>query len=540
MRLVVASRQRAQEDLSWTIEACSREYPDRIAIIDAEQNIQRTYTEFEENTCRIANLLWALGVRPGDNFGLLMQNSTEFLEILFGAAKIGATAVLVNRRLTAAEMAYELEDSSSVGLIYSSRFDDSVAELRSLLATSRWWCRSGSEPTNSQPSSDYDLKSLAAEASDRFEPLADVELAEAGWVIIYTSGTTGKPKGVVLTQSGVVAANNLSKRFLWSRYGAALLPAVRSLVTAGMNHIGGLCTSSAPVLADGGTLIVLDEFDPRKTLRAIEKYRVNLAFSVGTMWNSVVEENLKDYDLSSLRVVGTCISPHTDHQLRQLSEGLGAEVYYMFGQTETTTGLITTRHTADLWERPGTVGRPYGYTNVRIVSAAGEVVPAGEVGELQYRGPTLFREYYGRSEETKNAFEDGWFKSGDLVRADADGYLYFVDRLKDMVKTGGLNVFTIEVEQVLVQHPDVRDAAVAGIPDSKWGEAVTAFVVPAAGTTPDADALIAYCKQHLAHYKVPKRIEFVPEIPVNSLGKKLKRKLVSALLSPPETAEAGT
>jgi acyl-CoA synthetase (AMP-forming)/AMP-acid ligase II len=512
------------------LEVLSREYPDRVAIVDAEQDIRRTYAQFAERANRVADALWRIGVRPGDNFGLLMHNCAEFLEVLYGAAKIGATAVLVNRRLSVAEMAYELEDSESVGLIYSSRFADSAAELRARIDRPLWWCASGESPA---PGSgrQYELETLLSSADPGFTALTDVDLESSGWVIIYTSGTTGKPKGVVLTQGNVIAGNEIVSRFLWSRYGAALTPVVRALVTAAMNHIGGLTTSSTPVLASGGMLVILDDFDPVKMLRTIERYRLNLAFSIGNMWNRIAEENIDGYDLSSLEVIGTCISYHNDQQLRFLHERVGAEVYYMFGQTETTTGLVTTRKTSDLFLRRGTLGRPFGYMDVRVVSETGKPVPVGEVGELQYRGTTVFKEYYGRPDDTKRAFDNGWFRSGDLVRADEDGYLYFVDRLKDMVKTGGLNVFTIEVENVLLGHDGVAEVAVAGIPDPKWGEAVVAFVVPEPGVQLTKESMIDFCKQRIAHYKSPKHVYFLDQIPENSLGKKLKRQLVDSVLA---------
>ena len=515
------------------LEVMSAQYPSRVAIVDVEQGIRRTYRELLDRASRIASVLSSLGVKPGDNFGLLMQNSVEFLEVVLAAAKIGATVVLVNRRLTTREMAYELNDSEAAGLLYSPKFDAAAAELSGLLTTSKWWCRSGqAAPAAEPPGPDraQDFEGLVAGASGDFTP-PEYPLHESGVVIIYTSGTTGRPKGVVLTQGNIMAASNSAKRFLWDGYGAALRPVVRALITAGMNHIGGLTTSSMPVLADGGTLIVLDEFNPKRMLESIERYQVNLAFSIGTMWNSVVMEDLSAYDLSSLQVVGTCIAKHTDEQLRLLNEGLGAEVYYMFGQTETTSGLVTTRHTADLRLRPGTLGTPQGYIDIRIMTTDGCPAETGEVGELQYRGPTVFKEYYGRPEETAAAFTDGWFRSGDLVRADSDGYLYFVDRIKDMIKSGGLNVFTTEVEQVLIQHPDVQGVAVAGVPDEKWGEAVVGFVVAGDGAQPDQDALISYCRERLGHYKVPKRIVFVDEIPVNSLGKMLKRNLVEEFIN---------
>ncbi|MET7992178.1 AMP-binding protein [Amycolatopsis sp. NPDC005232] len=516
-------RPRSREDLGWQLETRSTEHPDRVAVIDVEQQVRRTYRELEERACRTANALWSLGVRPGHNFGLLMQNSADFLEVVFAAAKIGATAVLVNRRLSPGEMAYELDDSESVGLVYSPQFDDAVAELRPLAGKAKWWSRTGG--SGDRPDDVVALESLVADGAPSFEPPGDVVLAESGLVIIYTSGTTGKPKGVLLTQANIMAANDFTKRFLWARYGSALSPVVHALVTAGMNHIGGLNTSSLPVLADGGTLVVLDEFNPRRMLESIEKYRVNLAFSIGTMWNAVVKENLADFDLSSLEVVGTCIARHNEQQLRALHQGLGAEVYYMFGQTETTTGLITTHRTVDLWQRRGTLGKP-AFMDIRVVTAEGKPAQVDEVGELQYRGPTVFREYYGKPEETAQAFDDGWFRSGDLVKHDADGYLYFVDRLKDMIKSGGLNVFTIEVERVLLDHPAVSDAAVVGVPDEKWGEAVTAFVVAEEDTDPAPQEIIDFCRERIAHYKAPKRIVFVDSIPVNSLGKKLKRDLL--------------
>jgi acyl-CoA synthetase (AMP-forming)/AMP-acid ligase II len=491
-------------------------------VIDAEQGLRRTYAEFEARARRVANALERLGVGPGDRFGLLMQNCVEYLEVLYGAAKIGATAVLVNRRLSPREMAYELEDSQSAGLLYSTRYLHAAAEVLSLVDRPLWSCQAAQGDVKS--TADHDFEGLLKEAGDG-RGRGEADFADAGWVIIYTSGTTGRPKGVVLTQGNVVAANDITARFVWGRYRDRLGPVVRGLVTAGLNHIGGLITSSAPVLGDGGTLVLLDDFDAVKTLRTIERYQVNLAFSIGMMWNRVVEEDLGAHDLSSLQVVGTCIAQHTDEQLRRLSEDLGAEVYFMFGQTETATGLITTRRTADLTLRRGTLGKPHGYMDVRIVDASGAEVAPGEVGELQYRGPTVFKEYYGRPEDTKAAFEDGWFRSGDLVRADVDGYLYFVDRLKDMVKSGGLNVFTVEVEQTLLEHPGVADAAVVGIPDVRWGEAVTAFIVPMEGTVPDADEVIAFCRDRIAHYKCPKAVHVVDRIPVNALGKKLKHEL---------------
>ncbi|WP_281689780.1 class I adenylate-forming enzyme family protein [Pseudonocardia thermophila] len=524
---VPSVRPRSRQDLCWTAEVVAREYPGRVAVIDAEQGVRRTYAEFDARARRVANALERLGIGPGDRFGLLMQNCVEYLEVVYGAAKIGATVVLINRRLSPREMAYELTDSQSAGLVYSTRYADTATEVLSHLDRPLWSCQAAQGAR--RITADHDFEDLLAAAGDH-RTRGDVDLADAGWVIIYTSGTTGRPKGVVLSQANIVAADDITARFVWGRYRDRLGPVVRGLVTAGLNHIGGLITSSTPVLADGGTLVLLDDFDPVKMLRTIERYRVNFAFSIGMMWNAVVEQDLAAYDLSSLQVVGTCIAQHTDEQLRQLSEGLGAEVFFMFGQTETSTGLVTTRHTTDLILRRGTLGKPHGYVDVRIVDAAGAEVAPGEVGELQYRGPSVFKEYFGRPGDTEAAFADGWFRSGDLVRADEDGYLYFVDRLKDMIKSGGLNVFTVEVERVLLDHPAIADAAVVGIPDPRWGEAVTAFVVPEAEAVVAEDDVIAFCRDRIAHYKCPKAVHIVDRMPVNPLGKKLKHELRAMVL----------
>jgi fatty-acyl-CoA synthase len=507
----------------------SAEYPDRTALIDGETGETRTYAEFHARASQVASMLRGLGVSRGDTFGLLMHNCVQYLEVLYGAAQVGATVVLVNRRLTPSEMQYELTDSQAAGLIYSAKFDESAHELSSLLGASFWHVRLGQAgDTGEAVSGSPDYERTLAEQSGDPRQVDHADLASAGWVIIYTSGTTGKPKGVVLTQENVAAGNTMTRRFIWSRY-PGLGGHIRSLVTAGMNHIGGLTTTATPAIADGATLVILDDFEPKKMLRAIEEHRISLAFSIGMMWNAAVEEDLESYDFSSLELIGTCIVRHTDEQLKSLHERMGAEVYYMFGQTETTTGLVTTRVTSDLTNRRGVLGRPHGYMDIRIAAVDGSDVPVGEVGELLYRGPTVFKEYYGRAEDTQQAFKDGWFHSGDLVRADEDGYLYFVDRLKDMVKTGGLNVFTVEVEQTIIEHPSVTAVAVAGIPDVKWGEAVVAFVVWGGAGEPDATQIEAHCRERLAGYKVPKRIEFVDAIPTNSLGKMQKRVLVDAL-----------
>jgi acyl-CoA synthetase (AMP-forming)/AMP-acid ligase II len=518
-------------DLPSKLATLAREHPSRTALIDAETGARRTYRELADRTDRVANALRELGLAPHDTIGLLMHNCIEYIEVLLGAAKLGVLTVLVNRRLSVPEMAYELESGAVRGVVYSPKFATQARALR-LLRTAAWWCQANGPESTTDPASS-NFEELLARAEPTFEPVRDVDLGEAGWVIINTSGTTGRPKAAVLTQGNVVAANEISHRFLFSRYGEKLRPVLRQLLILGLNHIGGLTTVTMPTLGAGGQVVILDDFDPTKSLQAIERYAPNLVFGVGTLWNSILEQDLSSYDLSSVQVVGTSVTYHTTDQLQRLHEQIDAEVYYMFGQTETTTGLVLTRRTADLWLRPRTLGVAHGPAEIRIVSESGSRAEPGEPGELQYRGPTVFKEYYGRPEETAAAFVDGWFRSGDIVRSDRDGYLYFVDRLKDVVKSGGLNVHAFEVEQTIQEHPAVADVAVAGVPDDRWGEAVTAFVVPCddAGTSMAADEIIAFCRERLGGYKVPKRIYFVDVIPVNTLGKKLKRELVERLLA---------
>ena len=519
----VGSRRPWHVTLGRLLDKTARDYPSRTAITEVDSERSCTYAELRERTDALAAALWEAGVRPHMRFGVLMHNSIEYLELVYAAAKVGAIAVLVNRRLTEAEMAYELQDSGCSGVVFSGRYARQASFFREQLPAQTWFVvapEMGQEPP---PAWATDYAEFLG-GGGRW-PEMDVD-AECGWVIIYTSGTTGKPKGVVLSQSNAVANVNIWRSDLWGRYPALLKPVVRCLVTTGLNHIGGLNSNAVPVLSSAGHVVLMDRFDPSQALRAIERYRVNYALSVGGVWNEIVEQDLSAYDTSSLELIGTSVIYHTVEQLRALHETIGAEIFYCFGQTETTNGFITSPRTADLFSRPGTLGQITGLFEVRLVKPDGTVAAVGEEGEAQYRGPTVFSGYHGRPDATAEAFDDGWFKSGDVLRVDADGYYYFVDRVKDIIKTGGLNVFAFEVERVLQEHPGVADCAVVGLPDEKWGEAVTAFIVRAEGEAAAAEELIAHCREQLGPYKVPKAVYFVESIPVNTLGKKMKRQLV--------------
>lgn len=510
------------------LDKTARDYPSRIAITEVDSDRSCTYADLGERTNALAAALWEAGMRPHMRFGVLMHNSIEYLELVYAAAKIGATAVLVNRRLTESEMAYELQDSGCSGVVFSGRYTSQADFFRKQLPPETWFVVAPEEGREPPPSWATEYAEFLSGAGR----LPEVEVDdECGWVIIYTSGTTGTPKGVVLSQANAVANVNIWRSDLWGRYPALLKPVVRCLVTTGLNHIGGLNSNAVPVLSSAGQVVLMDDFDPATALRAIERYRINYALSVGGLWNEIVAQDLSAYDTSSLELIGTSVIYHTVEQLRAMHEVLGAEIFYCFGQTETTNGFITSPRTSDLFSRPGTLGQVTGLFEVRLVKPDGTLAGVGEEGEAQYRGPTVFRGYHGRPDATADAFDDGWFRSGDVLRVDADGYYYFVDRVKDIIKSGGLNVFAFEVERVLLEHPGVADCAVVGLPDEKWGEAVTAFVVKREGETVAAEELIAYCRKHLGRYKVPKAVHFVDTIPVNTLGKKLKRQIVAQYTS---------
>jgi fatty-acyl-CoA synthase len=491
--------------------------PDAPALIDPDTGRRLSYRQLAESVAELADALHRLGLRRGDRVAVLMENSPELVEVLFAAANLGAVVVPVNFRLAGAEIEYILADSGASVLVISDRFTELAgAALGSGGHAVRHAIteRGGAAELAGVPA--LPLEQLRGGARRGPDPLISPDDL---CVIMYTSGTTGRPKGAMLTHDNMQwNAINLAT------VGTGLSGSTVTLAVAPMFHIGALGLSVLPILYAGGTVVTIRAFDPAATLKLLAEYRVTTQFMVPAMWSALAGvADFDDHDVSAMQYVlcggAPCPLPVIEFYQRR-----GWTFLEGFGMTESAPNALLL-DAEFVVSHAGSVGRPFMHVDVRIVDAQDHDVAIGEVGELVLRGPNVFAGYWGLPGESAEAMRGGWFHSGDLGRADADGFVTLVDRKKDMIISGGENVYPIEVEQVLHRHPAVADVAVIGAPDERWGEAVVAVVVVSAGATPDGDELIAHTRQHIAHFKCPRRVEFVDELPRTATGKILKREL---------------
>ena len=486
----------------------ARRTPDAAAL--RFEGTGRSYAELDERVTRLARALAGRGVATGDRVAVLALNGLEVWETYLAAVRLGAVVVPVNFRLVPDEVAYVLADSGTVALVVDTALAEVAAKARAQASGVRTVITIGG---------DYE-EALGAVGG---EPL-DVEVDEgAAAFIMYTSGTTGRPKGAVLTHRNLLVHVFSHVTHLgWDPDDRVAVPG------APLFHVAGLAGGLPPLLM-GGTHVVLRSggFDPVATLDLIERERVSSIFLVPAMWAAVVAvPGIASRDLSSLRRISWGAAPASTALLRTLIETFPqAEVVTAFGQTECSPVTCFLRG-EDSVRKIGSIGTPMLNVEVRVVDDAMRDVPQGEVGEIVYRSPMVMREYWGKPEATAEAFAGGWFHSGDLVRQDEDGYLYVVDRKKDMIITGGENVYCAEVEDVLAAHPKVGEVALIGVPDARYGEAPLAVVAPRDPADPPTPAeLTAWCRDRLAGYKHPREYSIVPALPRNPSGKVLKTRL---------------
>ena len=500
----------------WLVRRAARS-PHAIALVDSDSRRRVSYAELEAEVASLAAALYADGLRRGDRLALLMENSVEMVRVLFAAASLGAIAVPVNFRLSAREISYVLTDSgASFFSISDALLDLAATSLESAEHAVRRVVVEQARPVAGVPAvSVYqDPTQVPRRAPDPLVGLDDL------CMIMYTSGTTGLPKGAMLTHGNMQ----------WNAINCCTAGSVGhsgmtvTLAIAPMFHIGSLGISVLPVLYAGGTVVTVRAFDPRRALELVQEHGVTTQFMVPAMWAALSRvPDFDRFDVSSVRYVlcggAPCPLPVIDFYQRR-----GWQFLEGFGMTEASPNTLLL-DAESVVSHAGSVGRPFMHVDVRIVDLDDHDVPVGEVGEVVLRGPNIFAGYWGKPLETDEALRGGWFHTGDLGRADADGYVTLVDRKKDMVISGGENVYPIEVEQVLYQHPAVGDAAVIGVPDERWGETVVAIVVPVEGTHPEAAELIDWTRERLAHFKSPRHIVFVDELPRTATGKVLKRSL---------------
>ncbi|CCG01997.1 long-chain-fatty-acid--CoA ligase [Blastococcus saxobsidens] len=486
----------------------SRTRPDAAAL--RFEGTGRSYAQLDARVTRLARALRARGVGTGDRVAVLALNGMETWEAYLAGVRLGAIVVPVNFRLVADEVTYVLADSGAVALVVDAPLAEVAAKAREQVP---------SITTTLVIGEDYE-QALAA-AGD--EPLDVVVDEDEPAFIMYTSGTTGRPKGAVLTHRNLLMHTFSQITTLgWDPDDRVGVPG------APLFHIAGLAGGLPPLLL-GGTNVILRSgaFDPAATLDMMEREQVSSIFLVPAMWAAVLAvPDLAARDLSHLRRVSWGAAPASTTLLRALIDAFPqAEVVTAFGQTECSPVTCLLRG-EDSVRKIGSVGTPILNVEVRVVDDAMDDVPPGEVGEIVYRSPMVMKEYWSKPEETSIAFAGGWFHSGDLVRQDEDGYFYVVDRKKDMIISGGENIYCAEVENVLAAHPKVGEVALIGVPDTRYGEAPLAVVAPRdPADPPTPEELAAYCREKLARYKNPREYSVVGALPRNPSGKVLKTAL---------------
>ena len=480
------------------------------------QDLELNKFEFNQRINRLANALQEMGVKKGDRVAALMANSNVFLEILFATSKLGVIMVPLNFRLAAAELDYIINNAEPVVLVYSPEFLAVINELDGKLPTVKHQiCElEGGDPSH------IDFESWVADKSDA-EPVPDSEVTlDDGQFIMYTSGTTGKPKGAVLTHG------NTQWNAVNSIHGYPMDKADIAICCAPLFHIGALAVSAIPNLYGGAKIIIQRMFDPIGVLTLIEENKATSMFGIPVMFLFMSQmPDFEKTDFSSIRYLlaggSPCPKPLIDVYLKK-----GVQFSQGYGMTETAPGVSALKPEEAL-DKLGSCGKVLFHMAMKIVDLQGKEVQQGETGEILVKGPNVIKEYWRRPEDTANRIVDGWLYTGDMGYEDEEGYLYIMDRRKDMFISGGENVYPAEVEDVLMGLPQVADAGVIGIPDERWGESGMAILVKAPETEVTEEEIIELCKQRLAKYKVPKKIAFVDELPRTLTGKILKKDLRS-------------
>ncbi len=495
---------------SWLVKH-SEVRPDRLAVVYKDKRY--TYGELNERVNRCANGLLALGVCKGDRVNALLLNTNEMIEALFACAKLGAILVPINVRLSPQEILYIIQDARASHFIYDERLRPLVDHIRMAKTSIQEFIHAGSSPHGD----DHVYEELIEQASAS-EPGFPVFMDDVH-MMMYTSGTTGKPKGAMLTHG------NTQWNAINSIHSTPFDNDDIALAVAPMFHIGGMSVSTTPLIYKGGTIVLEDMFDPVRILQKIETERVTNIFLVPAMWHALMQvPNFENYDISSLRfaVSGGAPCPITVIEFFQQRD---IPFYEGFGLTETAPFVCILDKESSV-RKNGSVGKEPMHTSVRIVDPNDRDVPPGEVGELIVQGPNIMAGYWNKPEETKAAIRNGWFYTGDLAKFDDEGFIYIVDRKKDMIITGGENVYPIEVEQVLYRHPNIREAAIIGYPDEKWGESIKAVIAlkdPEQQLT--LEDLKGFLEGKIAKFKIPKQVEIVEALPRNATGKILKTAL---------------
>jgi fatty-acyl-CoA synthase len=504
--------------------------PDRLALVRGSSRGEgsadgRTYTTLDIRTRRLAAGLRGLGVGRSDRVAYLGPNDPALLETLFATTALGAIFVPLNWRLAVPELSYIAADCGASVLVHDARMAEPAAAVQADESTALHHRVEVGPAFEALAATDISTEVADPAAGQGVDVLDEpVELDDPA-VIIYTSGTTGRPKGATLSHGNIT----------WNSANVLVEIDRRSdevaLVCAPLFHVAALNMVSLPILLKGGTVVVVDGFDPDAVLAMIERYRVTEMFGVPAMFNALAQSpRFTSADLSSVRRLLCGGAPVPLSTIRTyLDRGL---VFLQgYGMTETAPGalFLPAGHVVD---KAGSAGVPSFFTDVRVVRPDGSEVAPGEKGEVVVAGPNVMLGYWNRPDATAEAMDGEWFRSGDVAVVDDDGYVTIVDRMKDVIISGGENVYPAEVEDAIYSHPNVAECAVIGVPDERWGEVARALVVVRPGETLDEQALLDHLDGRLAHFKTPRSVVFVESLPRSGAGKVLKEKLRAAYGEP--------
>ena len=503
----------------------------KAALISADREL--TYEGFADRSIRLANGLRNRGVAKGDRVAYLGENHPAFLETLFACGQLGAIFVPLNTRLAPPEIQFQLQDCGAIALVHAGSLEglaasgsagtavvrrivvaDTAEGTSTVAGGAAATAGQGTEGQGTAGQGTTAVEDFEAAVTSGSEEFVDESVSlDDGAMILYTSGTTGQPKGALITHGNIVwNCLNVIVDFDFAATDVALM-------ISPMFHVASLDMGVLPTLLKGGTVILEPKFDPRRTLDLIEKYRATTISGVPTTYQMLCEHPAWDStDLSSLNKL-TCGGSAVPLRVLEAYEQRGLRFSNGYGMTETAPGA-TTLPAARSRDKAGSSGLPHFFTDVRISDVDGTTAPTGTVGEIQIKGPNVIPQYWNRPDATASSYAaGGWFKSGDLGYKDAEGFVFVSDRLKDMIISGGENIYPAEVEQAITELDAVGSVAVIGVPDEKWGEVPRAVILLREGAQLSEEELRTHLEGRLARYKIPKSVVFVDEMPRTASGK---------------------
>jgi acyl-CoA synthetase (AMP-forming)/AMP-acid ligase II len=500
-------------------------YPENTAIVHRGQRF--TYREVNERVNRLCHHLLDLGVRKGDRIGIMLYNSNQFVEIFFAAVKIGAIAVPLNFRMIPREIKWALDHMACKIFVYGERCSAQVESIKRDIPGVEHLIYSG----DNIPAGELHFETFTREGNSS-EPLVSVGYEDPAY-IIFTGGTTGFPKAALHTHHSSIfdVISVCLRTSMWD-------PDEVMITQIPMFHIGGLGLMRE-ILTVGGKLVLVETFDALEILKLIDQEKATMIVLLppATYIRLMDVPHIADFDTSTVTRVGGAAGVLPKALILRLFDTFpNANLHYGLGSTEAGNGgtlnIISRSMVESNSDLIGSIGRQAPFVEIRLVDEAGQEVPVGETGEAVLRGPMVMKEYFDQPKLNDQTLKDGWLHSGDLLKKDKDGYFYFVGRKKDMIKTGGENVFAPEVESVILSHPAVENCAVIGVPDPMFSETVMAVIKLRPDVKATDEDIIEHCKKYLSSYKKPRRVAFVDSFPISDAGKVQKFKLVEQYQKP--------